>query len=490
MTTQNLPLPRPKLTDEERAERKANRLTFAKLKEAGGHKFKIPNYRGYIRYYYQYESWAFHRHQLPISDVSKAYILEMAKQKRIHWMPFLDFYWHREKKSNINYMQDLCFVVLDIDKPYEEVVGSLSKWRWFNKHGASVAKSVGGRNTHIHVLVDMSQVRNEINFEASKEHYKTTTRYKTFNKLRLAIANSFEDDTGLPVDHSPLTTDHIAISPNEIIAVNNYWKNKAPVLVDKKLVNKVNKSVDDRASVLRANQFRPFALEFRKMIDDPEIVDEILHYLEEVDVDTGPREHYEESIEILKRNYFIIMNHLAQSDCSDFFFLKQKRVGISIGQATFNKKILGITTKRCQTYLRQIAMYIWSLTLETEYEYKKKTKIYKVEESDRKYFQNDFLEETWYRNSYGKSGLYSLPTVSQLADELGGGRTWDTLTEMVPRYLRFFGPEKAEVKLLEALDRSSARDKGQRAREIGRYIYVLMRDWGDRDILEKRCTSH
>lgn len=459
--------------------KKKNRQSNLELYKKKQTKVRIQGHDFVVEYYHYGKRYI--RKKLPTLEFDNLSLNHMADQKRLIWRHFLTpvslgLDENGNRRPQVYQVQDYPVVVLDIDDvPYTKVHKAIfvdKKWKFANKYHVSIAPSTSGKGVHIHILLDMSHVTPTSPFAAnarnSLTYYKTTYRYKVFQQMAMAIAQSFETDTGIVPDYKAIFNDGIAITPREISKINEDWKGRSPVkITDAKLLEQANE-YDPRHYNRWESEARIICNELDRALGSEDIMGEWMDYLIQNGIKPGKREYYEEVLKTLSKNKVTIFRHLARS--LDELWFSRKKEEFSIPQSGVAKLFFGIESKRNETYVRHFVMYMLGLKVSRKYIAKRATNLYSRGEVERKYFTGDFLDKNWYLDESEEDRGFRLLEADEIASKLGNGNTWEVIKEEAPRQVYAIGVDKAINKMVDAIRGSSANDKRRRIAEVVRYI--------------------
>ena len=401
----------------------------------------------------------------------------LISERRLHWTPYFRYAFDLSTKTYFPYIPDIICIVMDIDRPVDEVVELVDwreKWGFAKKFPVSIVRSNGG-NTHIHVLVDVSELSYLPNFGCDPRHYELTERYKGIKRLKSALYETFFRDTGVEPDWQALNSDHICPAPDEIANFNKFWSKRSPIKY-----SDINRGFFEGATAEKIKrsigQVSELSAELFKMLDDPQLVEELIKYSDEAGNGRPSRRLLTIAVKWLRRERESIISHWVNNP-SIIWYLKRKTEDISVKKKTVNQEVFGLEGGNLTTYTRIIALYIFGFKLQTPYIKKIKSNLYERASIEKKYFNSDFLNLYWYKENINAnvSKEAQVPEADRIAAVLGSGRTYTEVKRHLPYLVARYGRPMAEAIMIKAIRSSSANDKKYRESWIRSFSRAIER---------------
>lgn len=446
------------------------KLSNKTLKKTGKHKIKLKDFFCTFKYKDFHTHKNKRRKQLPTSEYTREQLETLCRNKRFQWNPGVTHI--SGKAQNYYYAQQCPILVIDIDDVECEDVAEKLKKDWKLGLPYSLSPSASGKGTHLHIWIDLSQTpippRPTGNPREIITEYKTSYRHMALIALKVWVGKSITKDTGLVFDEQAARKEEIAVTPEEIGIINQFWRTRSPVLIPlatiQTAVNKYETSIERRSK----RYLDSFVKEFDRFLEDEDVVDEILQYLQLTGVQPGKRSYYEQVIKAMKTNRDDIVVHWSRN-LPKLWWLRTKQENVSIGRETGARELFGFVSAKNLTYVRQVGQYIWSLAKSEDYVYKKKTNLFMFIDLKKKYFTGDFLIEHWY----AKPRVLEELSVDNLSELMGNGKTWKTICEVSPHARYFFGHDQGLSLMLSSLEMSCAENKRQRREQICKFFNLM-----------------
>jgi hypothetical protein len=453
-----------------------NKISNQSTRKAGKHKISLPDFVFTVVYtdYHTYKKKK--RKQLPIREYSAEALQILMKNKRIGWHP--GCLYVSGKTHSYYFPQPKPFVVLDIDGVEPEAVQKIVQEKWSLKLPFSVVGSVSGQGTHLHVWVDLTKdpahlpTRKQV-AEDAQTHYQSTYRFEVWSALKDYFARTIEQDTGLKVDLSACRKEVMAITTQEIGAINAYWKGREPVEIPEPVVKESLRVYRTRHELKNERYLTHFIKEFDRFLKDPEALECVFSYLKQIDIQIGPVKYYEKVLKSFRDNQETITRHWTRN-AKQLAWLRCKTENIDIEQATCPSKLFGLASQKHATYVRHFALYIWSLVKTRNRIINRKTDGFSFIDIPKPHFTSDFLAKHWYAAKVDEMTL----SVDHLKTKMGDGHTWETICSASPVIRHRFGSTEGLRVVLDALDLSTAKEKSRRRHEIKRFFRFLDQKYG------------
>lgn len=492
------------------AERAINAYNNRHLKENHKDRITLEGVHGVFAFYSAgYDKYT---NKAPIAKYDNCELTDLIASKKIRYYPFLrstyipkgkryDYEKRCSYDGNFTFleMQDYPIIVLDADKNTSEQVKNILSTtnHCLKDYDYLIVPSLSGIKTHIIIWLDISHIeRDQFRYDNNGAiyGYKNSQRYAVYCKKAEEITTQLSLDTGIVLDNN-ITGHHVAYNPEEIGAINEFFKAKSPsfVCIDrvekedvcyidedgvvyetppKKETPATKKEKERRARKRKyIDELLPFLNEVDSMLSAFEennelMADEIMHYvMKTCDVPVSSNKYYKRVLEVLVNNKEIFKDWLIENwNESKVFAIKEKDLGIGVVQLL---SCLGLKGKRwMSTYLRRIFIYMLNLKIKDKYIYKKKTNTYDfIDEdfADKTFFSATLLKKHWWLL---RRRRVIIPTAAELAAEFGGGNTWESIMNYTPFLVSVMEFDDAIELLIDGLDLSDANDKNNRRKDI------------------------
>jgi hypothetical protein len=479
---ENLPIDYTKLQASERytkkEKREDNKSNNMPLKIKGAIKDKKTLHKCSLRYLLPYGNGDTLRSTLPVDLFTYDALMDVLNEKRIQWYPSCKIERIGNKKGyNYFTVQEFPFIVLDIDDvdPVQAEADIRSKWKY--SQYASVAPSSSGKGIHVHVMLDITKLAADHNIPDSQDQkttfYKNSYRYSALITLKNYFKKSIQAACkDLKVDSKALKQDYIAINPNEINIINNFWKDKSPLKITEEYLAPLwGKHYDHSIKNPKgAARTRKFTKELKAFVKDKESAKEIFNFIQaECGEKPRPIKEYEVLLKYLSNNIQLAIMYIQNNFTEKRMFKLRFKETIKLPVLKAFSDLFGLVRRGAETAQRHIVRYILSLKKTGEYQRHIKCDEFGYVKSNKKYFGHKLLNKLWFFRAVSEF-VKKIPTIRTISSSLGNGNTWESLSRYIPFLTRAVGEDKTKLMISEALAMSNANHKGKRTGEAMRFI--------------------
>lgn len=350
-------------------------------------------------------------------------------------------------------VQSKPFIVLEIKSPDAfHVSQALST---LDLPAYSFYRSFG--HIRVHFWLDISNVPGLNDYGTDigsvRSKYRTGLRYQVLSSVKERIANKLLG-AGLAVK-LPME-DRIAIAPEEILFINEFWKNKNP--------SPLSSIFQDSAYI---------APEINPKVD--KFVDRLMEFAQEplalLEITKWHGENLTVAAAGIKKAIQALPKHkteMKQAMSENFHlisFLTTKKNRVGLGVEFIAKHFFGHIDTTTACYMRPIIAYALNLKLQNRYIKNRLTDDFQYHLKPTGVFSSAWLKANWYESKV----LKLAPLIP------GNGNTYDYIKYTAPVLLKRLDPDSVIEIMKEQIDFSDANDKTTRKGEISSYVRRLVK---------------